>query len=305
MTTNVIETDRLTVYYGRHRGVEGLNLAVEVGEVYGFLGPNGAGKTTTQRVLLDIIRPTEGRARVFGMESQEEGVAIRERIGYLPGELQLPEELSGSDFLRVMAAIRGDDNRAYRQELCERLQLDSKRRIKEYSRGNKQKLGLVAAMMHKPELLILDEPTSGLDPLMQQTVLALVRETREEGRTVFFSSHNLSEVQAVCDRVGIIREGRLAAVERVDSLIKQQFRRYRIVLERAPGEDVFAFPGVTILDRHERSLTVEVRQNLQALLEAALSYGIVDLEAQPVTLEEVFLAYYGRANNRNSGGQHE
>lgn len=293
MTTSVIATEALTVYYGRHRGVIDLDLAVEAGEVYGFLGPNGAGKTTTLRVLLDIIRPTSGRATVFGLDCQEEGVQIRERVGYLPGELNLPEEMTGRRFLETMGRVRGDAIPAYRQELCERLRLDAGRKIGEYSHGNKQKLGLIAAMMHKPALIILDEPTIGLDPLIQQTVLELVRETRAEGRTVFFSSHILSEVQAVCDRVGIIREGRLVTVERVETLLEQQFRRFRLTLEEIPEADAFAYPGVTELNRFDHSITLEIRENLQSVMEKAVACGIVDIEPQPVTLEEVFLAYYG------------
>ena len=298
--TNVIETKNLTVYYGPHRGIVDLDLAVEEGEVFGFLGPNGAGKTTTQRVLLDIIRPSAGKATVFGLDCQEEGVQIRKEVGYLPGELQLPEGMTGRRFLRTMAAIRGDNHPAFRQELCERLDLDLSRKIDEYSRGNKQKLGLVASLMHKPALLILDEPTSGLDPLVQQTVLEMVRETRAEGRSVFFSSHILSEVQAVCDRVGIIRQGQLVAVERVDDLIEQQLRRFRLTLVETPGDNAFNFEGVSILDRHDHSATLEIRQNLQPVMEEAVHYGIVDIEPQTVTLEEIFLAYYGAGNGANN-----
>jgi len=300
MTTNVIVTEALTVYYGRHRGILDLDLAVKEGEVFGFLGPNGAGKTTTLRVLLDIIHPTSGRAAVFGLDCQEEGVQVRERVGYLPGELNLPEGMTGRRFLETMASIRGDANLAYRQELCDRLNLSLGRKIGEYSHGNKQKLGLIAAMMHKPALIILDEPTLGLDPLMQQTILELVRETRTEGRTVFFSSHILSEVQAVCDRVGIIREGRLVTVERVETLLEQQFRRFRLTLEEIPDAGTFAFPGVTELNRFDHSVTLEIRESLQAVMKKAVECGIVDIEAQPVTLEEVFLAYYGESGEQGA-----
>jgi ABC-2 type transport system ATP-binding protein len=300
MNDHAIETKDLTVYYGRQRGIIDLNLTVQQGEVFGFLGPNGAGKTTTLRVLLDIIAPSRGRARVFGLDCQEDGVALRARVGYLPGDLNLPGQMTGKRFLDMLDRIRGNNSDpAYRRELCQRLNLDTGRRIREYSRGNKQKLGVVAAMMNRAELLILDEPTIGLDPLIQQTVLELVREARQEGRTVFFSSHILSEVQAVCDRVGIIREGKLVKVERVDALTAQPFHRLRLRFEKIPPADVFALEGVQELSRDDHNVLLEVRQNLPEVMMAAATYNLQDLESQPVTLEEVFLAYYGA-----NGGHH-
>lgn len=300
MTDIVIETQALTVYYGRHRGIEDLDMQVRQGEVYGFLGPNGAGKTTTQRVLLDIIRPTRGHARIFGLDCQKAGVQIRQRVSYLPGELSLYPNLRGRDFLQMMASLRGNgrnQEKSYRAELCERLGLDPSRRMREYSRGNKQKVGLVAAFMNKPDLLILDEPTSGLDPLVQQTVLELVRETRADGRTVFFSSHILSEVQEVCDRVGIIRDGRLVKTERVETLTRQQFKRLRLSFAQAPPREAFALEGVTETARDEHTVLLEVRQNLAAVLQTAVDHQVLDMEMPPVTLEEIFLAYYGGGNN--------
>ena len=299
MATPIIRTDQLTVYYGRHRGVVDLDLSVNQGEVYGFLGPNGAGKTTTQRVLLDIIRPTGGRAAMFGLDCQKAGVAVRERVGYLPGELSLYPTMTARGFLEMVAAVRGGVvDKDYRRSLFERLQLDPTRRMREYSRGNKQKVGVVAAFMGKPDLLILDEPTSGLDPLVQSSVLDLVREARDEGRTVFFSSHIISEVQAVCDRVGIIREGRLVATESVETLTHQQFRRLTITFAGPPPE--FDHAGVTEIARSDRSVTLEIRENLNAVLERAASAGVTDIETIPVSLEEVFRAYYGG----NQGGHH-
>jgi ABC-2 type transport system ATP-binding protein len=290
---SVIETRDLTMYYSRRRGIEKINLRVEQGEVFGFLGPNGAGKSTTLRVLLDVIRPTTGQALLFGLDSRENGKEARKRIGYLPGELSLPDHLTAQQFFKVMAGVRGLKDTIYQKMLCDRLQLDTSRRIREFSRGNKQKVGLVAAMMHKPELLILDEPTGGLDPLVQRTVLELVRESRNEGRTVFFSSHILSEVQAVCDRVGIIREGLLISVERVDTLIKQQFRRLRLTLEQTPPPAAFDHNGVKELDRFNNSITLQIHDGMQGVMETALRYGLKDVEEQPVTLEEIFMAYYG------------
>lgn len=302
MAEHVIETRNLTVYYGKHRGITDVNLLVEKGEVFGFLGPNGAGKTTTQRVLLDVIRPTQGTASVFGLDCKSDGVEIRSRIGYLPGELSLYKEMTGKRFLSTLASLEHRKvGLSFRNELCERLDLDPSRKIKEYSRGNKQKIGVVAAFMSKPDLIVLDEPTTGLDPLIQQTVMELVREVKADGRTVFFSSHILQEVQAVCDRVGVIREGELVKTERVETLIKQQLKRLQLTLRSDPSADAFRIDGVTETSRDGRFVVLEVRDGLEEVVKRALSYGIEDLETQTVTLEEVFLAFYGRAHN---GGAH-
>lgn len=311
MSEHAIETEALTVYYGKHRGIVDVDMEVQKGEVFGFLGPNGAGKTTTLRILIDIIRPSRGRASVFGLDCQRDGVALRQRIGYLPGELSLPRNMKSRQYLKIVDSLRSHPaDPAYLDELCERLDLDTTRKIRDYSSGNKQKLGLVVAMMSKPDLLILDEPTNGLDPLIQQVVLELVDEARDEGRTVFFSSHILSEVQSVCDRVGIIREGRLIKVESVDSLMAQPFHRLRLRFENAPDERIFNFEGVRELSRADDSIYLEVTQNLPQVMRAAASLEILDIETQPVTLEEVFLAYYGRnnrqghADGRKNGGHH-
>ncbi|MCL4261745.1 MAG: ABC transporter ATP-binding protein [Anaerolineae bacterium] len=294
MAENVIETKGLTVYYGRHRGILDVDLTVQKGEVYGFLGPNGAGKTTTQRALLDVIRPVSGQAWLFGLDCQKEGVAARQRVGYLPGELSLYENMKAYQFFDTVEAMRGHNgDKSYRETICQRLNLDTSRKIREYSRGNKQKVGVVVAFMNKPDLLILDEPTSGLDPLVQQTVLELVREAKADGRTVFFSSHILSEVQEVCDRVGIIREGQLVATERVETLIKQQFKRLRLSFATLPPADAFAQEGVLETARDEQSVTLEIRENLNGVLSTAVIYHVLDIDTIPVTLEEVFLAFYG------------
>jgi ABC-2 type transport system ATP-binding protein len=290
---SIIKTHNLTVYYGAHRGIKGVNLRVEKGEVFGFLGPNGAGKTTTQRVLLDVLRPTRGRAEVFGMDCQTQGVEVRKRVGYLPGELSLYTGMKGAAFLDMIASLQGGVvEPAYRRELVERLKLDTSRRIGQYSRGNKQKIGIVAAFMGQPDLLILDEPTGGLDPLMQSVVLELVRETKADGRTVFFSSHILPEVQAVCDRVGIIREGELIQTERVETLTRQAFKRLHLTLAQAPPPDAFALEGVTETGRSGQTVMLEVRGEPQAVLEKALAFGVMDIAMPPVTLEEIFMSYY-------------
>ncbi|MFN2189323.1 MAG: ATP-binding cassette domain-containing protein [Candidatus Promineifilaceae bacterium] len=301
MSVWAIETENLSVYYGRHLGIRDIDLKVEKGEVFGFLGPNGAGKTTTQRVLLDVIRPTAGTARMFGLDCQKEGVEARARVGYLPGELSLYENMKASQFFKMFDSMLGE--RAvpdYWRTLAERLQLDTNRKIREFSRGNKQKVGVVTAFMSKAELLVLDEPTSGLDPLVQQTVLDLVCETKDEGNTVFFSSHILPEVQTVCDRVGIIREGKLVAVERVEDLMHQQFKRLRICFRDSPPDDAFELPGIKEIGRDEFGVTFEALENLDQLMAKAASFGITDIETYSISLEEIFLAYYGA----NQGGDH-
>ena len=301
MTDYAIETEKLSVYYGRHLGILDVDLRIEEGEVFGFLGPNGAGKTTTQRVLMDVIRPTAGAARMFGKDCQKEGVAARDRVGYLPGELSLYENMKASQFFKMYFSLqKSNTDRRYWQTLAERLDLDTSRKIRELSRGNKQKVGVVAAFMSKPDLLILDEPTSGLDPLVQQTVMELVREANQAGSTVFFSSHILSEIQAVCDRVGIIREGQMVATERVEDMTRQQFKRLRINFAIMPPADAFTQEGVKEITRDEQGALLEIRENLDQVIKTAAPFGITDIETIPVTLEEIFLAYYGKGKGGNN-----
>ena len=297
MTEYIIETRGLSVFYGRHRGIIDVYMRIEKGEVYGFLGPNGSGKTTTQRVLMDIIRPTAGEARMFGKDCQKDGVAARDRVGYLPGELSLYDNMRASQFFKMYFSLqKSNTDPSYWQILADRLQLDTSRKIREFSRGNKQKVGVVAAFMNKPDLLILDEPTSGLDPLVQQTVMELVREANQAGATVFFSSHILPEVQAVCDRVAIIRAGQLVAIKRVDDLTTQHFKRVRFRFATMPPEEAFSQDGVTEITRDKDGITLEIHSHLDKVMKTAASFGITDIETIPVTLEEIFLAYYGNGN---------
>lgn len=291
----VIHTSGLTVYYGAQRGIVDVDLQVRAGEVFGFLGPNGAGKTTLQRVLMDVLRPTRGSARVFGMDCRKQGVAIRKRAGYLPGELSLYPGIKAGAFLEMLGALHGGVvDETYRNQLCERLALDPARKMRTYSRGNKQKVGIVAAFMGRPDLLILDEPTSGLDPIMQQVLLDLVREAKDEGRTIFFSSHNLPEVQAVCDRVGIIREGRLIQTSEVDALTKQQFVRLRLRFRDTPPADAFSGNCVSETRRDGREVILEIAHGMDAVMTRAAALGIEEIETLPVTLEEIFLAFYDK-----------
>jgi ABC-2 type transport system ATP-binding protein len=297
----VIETHDLTVYYGKQRGIEGLDLVVEPGEVFGFLGPNGAGKTTTQRALLDVIHLTRGTATIFGLDSHSQGPQVRDRIGTLPGEFSPYPNMRARAFLDLFASLQGRVvDRAYRRDLFDRLGLDPSRRIREYSHGNRQKVGIVAAFMGKPDLLILDEPTIGLDPLVQQAVLELVREARDQGRTVFFSSHNLPEVQAVCDRVGIIRDGHLVKTESVEALTQRQFKRVRFAFRHVPPPGAFDLDGVVETERDDPWIQLEVRRNLETVMKRAADFGVVDIDVPPVTLEEIFLAFYDRSSSGGS-----
>lgn len=300
MADHVIQTYDLTVYYGKQLGIKDVNLRVEAGEVFGFLGPNGAGKTTTQRVLLDVIRPTRGRATIFGLDCQEDGVEIRKRVGYLPGELALYKNMKAEQFFEMYEYLRGENGAGgYWRQLAQRLELDTSRKIGNFSRGNKQKVGVVVAFMNRPDLLILDEPTGGLDPLVQQTVMEMVREVQADGRTVFFSSHILPEVQAVCDRVGIIREGQLVATQRVEDLIATRMNRMSLRFDDLPPENVFAISGVSELRRTDHTVMLEVQENLAQVLAAAAQYDVQDIETHNVSLEEVFLTYYGKGNGGN------
>ena len=330
MVSKVIETQDLTVNYGGHRGIIDVNLYVDKGEVFGFLGPNGAGKTTTLRVLLDVIHPTRGRASIFGLDCQRDGVDIRRRVGYLPGEFSLYPTMKGEDYLNYLASLRGKEvDRRYLHELIDRLNLNPGRKNKEYSHGNRQKMGIVVAFMGKPEVLILDEPTLGLDPLAQKSVMDLVRAAMDDGRTVLFSSHNLPEVQSICSRVGIIRDGVMIKTESIESLTKQQLKRIRLTLKREPpldafvidgfskrfamtglrrirpigrhSDDTFVIEGVTVVSRGGQNLVLEIRKGLGEVMEAAARYGVADIETLPVTLEEIFLAYYDRVE---VGGGH-
>lgn len=236
---------------------------------------------------------------MFGLDCQKQGVEARRRVGYLPGELALYDSMRASQFFEMTASLQDNAARGSWKTLAERLNLDASRRIRQLSRGNRQKVGIVAAFMHQPDLLILDEPTSGLDPLMQQTVMDLVREASAAGATVFFSSHILPEVQAVCDRVGIIREGALAATERVETLTRQQFKRIRLAFAAEPPAGAFDLEGVAVTSQSEREVTLEVRQNLSEVLARAAGLGVADIETIPVTLEEIFLTYYSKGNGGN------
>lgn len=299
--TAVIQTERLTKAYGEHRGITELDLEVAQGEIFGFLGPNGAGKTTTMRVLLDLIRPTSGRALVFGIETTADPVAIHRRVGYLPGEFDLYDRLTGGQTIEYFANLRGGVERAYVDALIERLELDPGRRFKEYSRGNKQKVGLVLALQHRPDLLILDEPTTGLDPLVQQAFFGIVREARAEGRSVFLSSHIIDEVDRTCDRVAIIREGRVVQVDRIEAIRELAFHHVELTFSAPVAPALFeGLPGVSEVEAEGDMVKMRVNGPIGAVIAAAAGQGIVDVVSREPNLEDVFLAQYGE--RPNSGG---
>jgi beta-exotoxin I transport system ATP-binding protein len=292
---SVIETEKLTKYYGSSRGIIDVDLAVEQGEVFGFLGPNGAGKTTTIRTLLDLIRPTSGTAKVFGIESSADPVAIHRRIGYVPGEFALYDRLTGRQTLEYFANLRGGVDRAYQASLVERFDLDPSRRFSQYSKGNKQKVGVIIALQHRPELLILDEPTAGLDPLVQQTFFVTLREAVGDGATVFLSSHILSEVEKSADRVAIIREGRIVKTDTVDAL--RDLAHHQVELRFAgevPAAEFSGLPGVSEVEVDDHVLRMRVAGAITPVVQAAARYELLDFVSREPSLEETFLAQYGR-----------
>lgn len=291
-----IETNGLTKTYGRDRGIEDVTFEVGVGEVFGFLGPNGAGKTTTIRTLLDLLHPTRGSAQIFGLDSHRDSVAIRARLGNLPGDFGYGKQATGRGALELLARLRGLRGFGRADALADRFRADLDRPLGELSRGNRQKVGLILAAFHSPELLILDEPTSGLDPLMQEEFLALVAEERERGCAVFVSSHELDEVERICDRVGIVRDGRLIAVERIADLLGKAKRR--VTLELADPSDLAdlkALPGVSDLEVTGLRASFLLGGDVDRVIKAVAAHRVTDLEIAHPTLEEVFLTYYAES----------
>jgi ABC-2 type transport system ATP-binding protein len=296
VTRAVIAVEGLTKRYGQARGVEDLTFHVAPGEVFGYLGPNGAGKTTTIRTVLDFIRPTSGRAAVFGIDSRRGSVEIHRRTGYLPGELRLYERMTAGDHLKYLAELRGGVDAREIAGLAERLDLDLSKKVGALSHGNRQKMGLVQALMHRPELAVLDEPTQGLDPLVQQEFYRLVEEIREQGRTVFLSSHVLPEVERVCDRVGIIREGRLVTVEHVADLKARAVRRVEIrFAESVPLGAFEAVAGLSDVRVHDSVVSCSVTGDMDALVKAAARFHVERMVAEEPSLEDIFLSYYGES----------
>lgn len=288
-----IRTRELSKQFRSHAALRRLNLEVPRGSVFGYLGPNGAGKTTTIRILAGLIGPTTGAAEVLGYDVVDRCEDVQRRIGYLPGDFAAYPELTGAQYLRYMAYLRGDVDWAEVERLAKRFDLDLTKRFKTLSHGNKQKLGIVQAFMHRPELLILDEPTTGLDPLMQREFLTLLRETRDDGRTVFLSSHILSDVEAVADRVAILRRGELVVTKSVDELRESARRRLELTFAGpAPIDRLRHADGVQEITVDGDTAHVEIAGSTAALLQAAAPYQIVNVVSHEVDLEAIFLDYY-------------
>lgn len=293
-----IRTEQLTKSYGKERGVVDLDLLVEQGEVFGYLGPNGAGKTTTIRTLLDLIRPTTGRCWIFGLDCQEQTIEVHQRVGYVPGELALYPRLTGEQTIRHFAALRGGIEMGWVREVAERLDFDLKRPAKAYSSGNKRKLGLIMALMNKPDLLLLDEASGGLDPLVQQKLYEILTELRDAGSTIFFSSHNLPEVERVCDRVGIIRKGRLVAVEGVGDLKAKALRKIEVQFAQpVPASEFQDLPGVKDVEVYDSQLMFTVQGSIDSIFKAAAKHPVNNVVSYEPSLEEVFLSFYAGGEN--------
>jgi len=301
-----VETTKLTKYYGKARGIVDLDLEVDEGEIFGFLGPNGAVKTTTIRLLLDLIRPTRGAARLLGRDSRAEGVELRRLVGYVPGELALYGKLTGRDNLRYFAALRGGVDWEYVGALAERFECELGRRVSSLSTGNKRKIALLQAFMNRPRLLILDEPTAGLDPLMQREFYALLREARAAGQTVLLSSHLLPEVQEACDRAAFVRDGRLVAVEDIATLGERSIHEVEIVFAGTDGQTPAAAPtaaagfaalaGVSDVVADGRTLRFRVSGRFDPVIKHAAAFDVVSLKSTEPDLEDLFMTYYGEGS---------
>ncbi len=300
---NVISVKNLKKYYGKSRGVENVNLEIAKGEVYGFLGPNGAGKSTTIRTMLDFIRPTSGTIRVNGMDPQKEGAAVRRSVGYLPSDFGTYKTLTAEKYLRTLLDMMGVAGHERINELAQQFQLDLGMKIKSFSRGNRQKVGMVSAFMHYPQVIILDEPTTGLDPLMQQEFYKLVLAEKKAGRTVFLSSHILNEVEAICDKVSIIREGEIIVTEKMSVFKRKTGKIMTVTFEKRTDPKVFSkIDGVSEVHESEEiknTLEMTVAYNIGHVIKALSKHDIKDLDYKETSLEHLFLHFYGQEEVRN------
>ncbi len=288
---SIIEVNHLTKYYGKSRGIVDVSFNVEDGEIFGFIGPNGAGKSTTIRLFLSLIYPTSGDARIFGKDCIKFGPEIRQDIGYLPSEVFYYEGMKVLDLLKYSASFFKHDSTKRMYELADLMELDLKRRINDLSYGNKKKVGIVQGLLHSPKLIILDEPTAGLDPLMQHKFFDLIREENKRGATIFFSSHILGEVQRLCNRVAIIKEGSVIAIQDMKTLQKDNYKKIRITTEQ-PNENLFKIDGVSGLEKTDGTVSFFYKGDINAVLRLVSSGNITDLSIEDPTLEEIFMHYY-------------
>jgi ABC-2 type transport system ATP-binding protein len=297
---NVIEMKNLTKMYGNYVGVKDLSLIVCQGEIMGFLGPNGAGKTTTIRCCLDLIAKTAGEITVFGLDSHKDAVAVRKKTGYLPGDFGLIPSVSVKSYLKYLLSLHGCNSTKKMVSLTERLQLDLDRKTNELSKGNKLKVGIVQALMADEDLIILDEP-SGLDPLMQQEFYRILREEKKQGKTVFISSHNLAEVESVCDRVAIIRKGRLVVVENIQLLQEKTGKVLEVEFRDSFKIDEFRFEGVSSVHRDNGRLVLTIHENLDSVIKAVSNHQILNMNLKTYSLEQLFLKYYAEGEVDEGG----
>jgi len=287
----IVDIRNLTKSYGKNRGIRNLTFSIEEGEIFGFIGPNGAGKSTTIRTLLNFIYPTSGSATIFGKDIIRYSKEIRQNAGYLPSEVHYYDDMRVIDLLKYSSSFYKQYKPERMRELAERLQLDLNRKIEDLSFGNRKKVGIVQALLHEPKLLILDEPTSGLDPLMQNTFFEMLREERDKGTTIFFSSHILSEVQKMCDRVAIIKEGELVQVETIENLTKNNLKKITISLESLKQIDI-NLKGVLNEEQNGKEVKLLYNGDMKALLNQLYTMPIQDLLIEEPTLEEIFMHYY-------------
>lgn len=288
---SIIEVSKLTKYYGKARGIVDVSFGVEAGEIFGFIGPNGAGKSTTIRLLLSLIHPTSGSARVFGQDVAAHGPEIRCDIGYLPSEVYYYEGMKVIDLLRYSASFYGHDSTERMRALAQTMELELNRRISDLSYGNKKKVGIVQGLLHSPKLLFLDEPTAGLDPLMQRKFFNLIREENARGVTVFFSSHILGEVQRLCTRVGIIREGRIVEISNIRALQQNNYKKVQVAADGL-NPAAFNLPGVTNLQSENGTVSFFFKGDINAVLHRISALQVTDVSIEEPTLEEIFMHYY-------------
>ena len=288
---SIIETKNLTKYYGKARGIEDVSINVEEGEIFGFIGPNGAGKSTTIRLLLSLIYPTSGEAKLFGKDAIEHGPEVRKRIGYLPSEIFYYDKMKVKDLLNYSASFYDKDCSSRIKELSDTMELDLNRRIEDLSYGNKKKVGIVQGLLHDPDLIILDEPTGGLDPLMQQKFFNIIKEENKKGATVFFSSHILGEVQELCNRVAIIRNGSIIEIEDIKILRENNYKKISILGDNI-NKELFHISGVTKLIKEDRGISFFYKGDINIITKAISRIKAIDVSIEEPTLEEIFMHYY-------------